>query len=336
MSDNNHAGITVVIPTYNRAEQIVRALNSVKNQTYRPIEVVVVDDGSTDKTKDIVLAWKEKNASANLSLQYSSKKNAGAPAARNDGISMAKGAFVHFLDSDDVLLENCLTLKHTEIVKSGAAFVYGFSLICDSSGQQIGVHGRDVTKNPNSAFLIPYIFNTSGPLIRNNVLREIGGWDESLSGCQEIEFFYRLKLRFGRGRCVPQALHQVNLHEGDSISQKPSSEHSKSAFRVLQVLSTSLFDSGVGLGRDHFRNEMEALSNFATDVCLKNASTGNIGNSVVALKLAAGCSPKYFKSLVFWCFVRLAELRPELGIYLFCCARSLVGTPGIFRKKWLK
>lgn len=87
--------ISVIIPTYNRAKTIMRSINSVLNQTYNDIEVLIIDDGSTDETKDVI-----KNIDDDR-IRYIKQENSGACVARNHGISIAKGEYIAFHDSDD-------------------------------------------------------------------------------------------------------------------------------------------------------------------------------------------------------------------------------------------
>lgn len=89
--------ISVVIPTYNRAHVICEALDSVMAQTYKDFEVIIVDDGSTDDTSEKIKTYLSDNR-----VHYVKQKNAGAAAARNFGVSLAKGEVISFLDSDDL------------------------------------------------------------------------------------------------------------------------------------------------------------------------------------------------------------------------------------------
>ena len=89
--------VSVVIPTFNRAATIVRAVESVLQQTYRPLELIVVDDGSTDGTSEVLQAYGK-------AVVYVRQDNAGPAAARNRGIRESQGDMVAFLDSDDVWL----------------------------------------------------------------------------------------------------------------------------------------------------------------------------------------------------------------------------------------
>ncbi len=97
----NEYRISAVIPTYNNAAHIARAIESVLRQSYKPFEIIVVDDGSTDNTREVVAAFGEK-------IVYINQENAGPSAARNAGILAASGDWIAFLDGDDEWLEDRL------------------------------------------------------------------------------------------------------------------------------------------------------------------------------------------------------------------------------------
>ena len=122
---NNTDLISVIIPTYNRAHLIKRSVDSVLNQTYKNLELIIVDDGSTDNTKEIIDSINDDR------IVYVKQENQGACAARNKGIDLAKGKYIAFQDSDDVwLLDklekqiNALKKNNTDVVCS-KMFVYG-------------------------------------------------------------------------------------------------------------------------------------------------------------------------------------------------------------------
>jgi len=94
--------VSVIVPTYNRAPLLAQTLESVRLETYRPIELIVVDDGSTDDTPDVVRRFKE-SAEGDLEVKYIAQTNQGAAAARNRGLEECIGEFIQFLDSDDLL-----------------------------------------------------------------------------------------------------------------------------------------------------------------------------------------------------------------------------------------
>ena len=93
---NNTDLISVIIPTYNRAHLIKRSAQSVLNQTYKNLELIIVDDGSTDNTKEVIDSLNDER------IVYIKQENQGAAAARNTGIDIAKGKYIAFQDSDDV------------------------------------------------------------------------------------------------------------------------------------------------------------------------------------------------------------------------------------------
>ena len=94
---------SIIIPTYNRASLIKETINSVLLQDYPNFEIIIVDDGSTDDTENIVKSIEDSR------INYHKKTNAERGAARNFGIKLAKGEYITFLDSDDILYVNHLT-----------------------------------------------------------------------------------------------------------------------------------------------------------------------------------------------------------------------------------
>jgi glycosyltransferase involved in cell wall biosynthesis len=102
--------VSVIIPVYNGAEFLEEAVSSVRRQEYGPVEIILVDDGSTDATPDVA-ARLTGNANAFCSISYICQENHGAPAARNRGLERARGQFVTFLDADDLWLVHRLEIQ---------------------------------------------------------------------------------------------------------------------------------------------------------------------------------------------------------------------------------
>ena len=107
--------VSVIIPTYNREKTILRAVSSVLNQTYGDLELIVVDDCSTDKTEEIVKSIEDSRV-----IFVKLEKNSGACVARNTGIAMARGEYIAFQDSDDEWLSNKLEKQLEYLNKTGA------------------------------------------------------------------------------------------------------------------------------------------------------------------------------------------------------------------------
>ena len=110
--------VSVIIPTYNRAHLIKRSAESVLNQTYTNLELIIVDDGSTDDTEEVVKTLNDNR------VTYIKQPNQGACAARNNGIDHAKGEFIAFQDSDDVWHEDKLEKQIKCLKETGADFCF--------------------------------------------------------------------------------------------------------------------------------------------------------------------------------------------------------------------
>lgn len=122
--------ISIVIPTYNYAAFLPTAIRSCLDQTYKPIEIIVVDDGSTDNTKEVIKEF-------NNHIIYFFQENKGVSAARNKGLDLARGAYIAFLDSDDYLTKNSIELR-VEILKKyndiGIVFTSTYSKTLGNEG----------------------------------------------------------------------------------------------------------------------------------------------------------------------------------------------------------
>jgi glycosyltransferase involved in cell wall biosynthesis len=118
MIDNNSL-ISVIIPVYNCEKYLAQAIESVLAQTYQPLEIIVVDDGSNDNSAEVAKSYGSK-------VQYYFQANSGTAAARNYAIGLAKGDFFAFLDADDIWVENKLTLQMAAFINNpNLDIVYG-------------------------------------------------------------------------------------------------------------------------------------------------------------------------------------------------------------------
>lgn len=183
--------VSVIIPTYNRAHLLGRALHSVLSQTYTALEVIVVDDGSTDDTRQLVMSFTDPR------VRYvASEKRLGAAAARNLGISHAAAEFIAFQDSDDEWL--CQKLeKQMEAFASApleVGVVYcGFFRIENKGACYYPPNSTEMT----SGRILPAILKgnfvtTQASVVRRSALKAVGYFDERLPRFQDWELFIRL------------------------------------------------------------------------------------------------------------------------------------------------
>jgi glycosyltransferase involved in cell wall biosynthesis len=183
--------ISVIIPTYNRAHTIRRAINSVLNQTYKNMEIIVVDDASSDNTEEIV-----KSINDNRIIFIKHDSNKGGAAARNTGIKASKGNYVAFQDSDDEWYPEKLQLQTAVLFK--APLEVG---VCYSSFIRINKDKRQVIPKGNSHKFEGYIFKkmlrdnfvtTQTALVKKKCFDRIGMFDESLPRLQDWELWLRI------------------------------------------------------------------------------------------------------------------------------------------------
>ena len=128
--------VSVIVTTYNRVAVLSEAIDSFFAQTYRPIELIIIDDGSTDNTKHIIIDWKRKHGDdEQLSIHFLYQENAGAPSARNRGINESRGEYIQFFDSDDILHHERFEKIVYAYRKYNCDYVYtGYSGFCGICG----------------------------------------------------------------------------------------------------------------------------------------------------------------------------------------------------------
>jgi glycosyltransferase involved in cell wall biosynthesis len=192
--------VSIIVPTYNRAHLIAETLDSVQAQTYRPIELIVVDDGSPDETAEAVEAWKNRYALEGIRLLYFQQENQGAQVARNRGIVESHGEYLQFLDSDDLLMPQKLERSIGVLIATGAAYVVeNYSEFDDTTGEVIemtDLTGRD--KAP-PAHLVANVLNSIAPVFKRDVIKSVGLWTEGLDIWQDTEYMFRVLASGHRG-----------------------------------------------------------------------------------------------------------------------------------------
>jgi glycosyltransferase involved in cell wall biosynthesis len=184
--------VSVVIPTKNRRHVLPETIASIQAQTFPGWEVLVVDDASTDDTEAMVQAL----ASDDPRIRFipRGREPAGAPTCRNIGLSEARGEFVLFLDSDDLLAPTCLEHRVRQLKQNPTlAFVVSsgerFKTIPGDLGIAFG--GGDEQYDFWRALCMHYPWQTAAPLWRKPVVRQIGAWDESLKIGQDLDLTTR-------------------------------------------------------------------------------------------------------------------------------------------------
>jgi glycosyltransferase involved in cell wall biosynthesis len=181
--------VSIIIPTHNRSELLQEAIKSCYEQTYRPIECIVVDDGSTDNTKAVVEEL-TKNIDAMFTLHYIYQQNAGAQVARNTGTALTTGEFIQYLDSDDLLYPDKLKKQVDYLISnSDCDGVFGdWEMGTAEKNELITAYKIDdlIDQMLTKRCIANFSF-----LMRRSIVQKIGDWDVNIKRNQEIDFHLR-------------------------------------------------------------------------------------------------------------------------------------------------
>ena len=241
--------VSTIIPAYNRSNTIIRTLDSVKKQSYRPIELIVVDDGSIDDTKKIVEQWIEINSEKCFFVYCISQNNKGAPAARNMGLSAAKGRFIQFLDSDDILYPEKFSMQVDSLIKNNAGIsICNFRYVLpDNQFSTIKNNG-----NLKWRMAIGWSVFTASPIMDRNNL-QVDSWDPQLKINQDVDYFLKNIIAAKKVVHLDSVLCDYVIHNGSRISdfytiKKPQFlRRALNIFRYqFKILKTSPMSLGYG------------------------------------------------------------------------------------------
>jgi glycosyltransferase involved in cell wall biosynthesis len=219
--------ISIIIPTYNAEQFIGRTLSSALNQTFKDIEVIVVNDGSTDKTQFIV----EEFAINDSRVRLFNTMNRGVAMARNFGIEKARGTYVAFLDADDLWhptkIERQFNALRTYVSDPTWAGVYVLSRVIDEEDRvvdtgQVTIDCRGYVLARN--LVLKLIGNGSSLMVRREAALAVGGFDASyaaagLGGCEDLDFELKLAAQY-RIEVVRLFLVGYRVYEGNMSSNR--------------------------------------------------------------------------------------------------------------------
>lgn len=201
--------VSVIMPVYEPGAYITRALESIVTQTYMPVEIIIVDDGSATDVSALVAPFA-------AAVRIIRQENAGPAAARNTGIRAAQGTYIAFLDHDDLWLpdktEKQVSIMERDqsvgLVSSWVDYIQGnddthiighFTGIVPNADIRAGLRIRNVICGPSST------------LVRRKCFEEVGYFDESMRGCEDRELWYRITGKYA-AVVIPEALARYRFH----------------------------------------------------------------------------------------------------------------------------
>ncbi|MBW9055891.1 glycosyltransferase family 2 protein [Rhizobium mesosinicum] len=231
--------VSVVIPAFNASIYIERTLRSAMRQTYTALEIIVVNDGSTDDTAKLV----EQIAITDSRIRLLTTPNRGVAAARNTGIDASSGPFVAFLDADDLWHPTKIEKQVNALTRLSPrwAAVYALHYIIDENDDIIRPGTSDIARGYIYArhLNFKYIGNGSALLVRRDVALEIGGFDSSyaqadIGGCEDLDFELKLAARYYM-EAIPERLVGYRKYPGNM-----SSNYARMGQGVLEVIKRSI------------------------------------------------------------------------------------------------
>jgi glycosyltransferase involved in cell wall biosynthesis len=241
--------VSVIIPTFNRADRIEKAVSSVLKQTYENYEIIVVNDGSTDTTEDALLPFEDK-------IRYISfSENRGVSAARNAGIRHSRGSLIAFLDSDDYWFENKLALQTTFFKRHPQTVACQTNEIWIRNGLRV---------NPRKKHLKPAgrifadcvklcVVSPSTVMLKKSLLEEVGLFDENLPACEDYDLWLRIASLYP----IDLIADPLAVREGGRSDQLSRKHQGMDRFRVYALVK--ILGSGL-LNEEHFRAAWDELT----------------------------------------------------------------------------
>lgn len=200
--------ISVIIPVYNGEKTIIKTLKSVLTQTFSNIEIIIINDGSTDSTLEVI------SSITDIRIKILSYSNAGLAASRNRGISESTGKYISFIDADDLWTPDKLEVQLKALHQfPQAAIAYSWTDYIDVNGKILRPGKRTVANGDVFTQLLQsnILENGSNPLIISQVFDNIGGFDESLFAAEDWDMWLRLAANY-KFACVEksQILYRVS------------------------------------------------------------------------------------------------------------------------------
>jgi len=231
--------VSVIIPTYNRARKVVRAVSSVLSQTFTDHEIIVVDDASTDETGDSLAQFRD-------SIKFiSHPANRGVSAARNSGINLSRSPLVAFLDSDDHWLPEKLAVQVKFFKENPEAVACQTDELWIRNGRRVNPRKKHLKLSGDifEPSLKLCLVSPSAVMLKHSLFNEAGPFDETFPVCEDYDLWLRI--------CCQYPVHLIDrklvVKEGGDPDQLSSSLKGMDRFRIKAMMK--LLESGRLNGR---------------------------------------------------------------------------------------
>ena len=234
--------VSVLIPVYNHEKYIEECLDSIKSQDYSNVEIIIINDGSTDNSDQVIKSWINKNASHRLNIQYFSHENVGITKTLNMLVKLSNGYYIALCASDDVLLVNSLSVRIEFLEKyTNYCAVISDALLIDDNSTLVSHSAMTKLYKANFSKIKADIVHelvlrwcVIGPtfLTKKIVYSDIGSYNEDIN-IEDRDFFLRLLANKNLG-FVPMALSKYRVH-----NKNTSRKSKKSRFNIYREVAIS-------------------------------------------------------------------------------------------------
>ena len=219
--------ISVIIPTYDRYWILKEAIDSVLSQKFSDFEIIVVDDGSTDATNELLSTYGDQ-------ITTISQQNKGVSSARNAGVSFARGDYIAFLDSDDMWLPEKLACQHDFFQSHPEAFICQTDEIWIRNGVRVNPKNRH--KKPSGMIFEPSLqlclVSPSAVMIKKSLFDSVGLFNESFPACEDYDLWLRIGLYYPIYLIDRQLVVKRGGHD-DQLSRNPGLDR----YRILSIVN---------------------------------------------------------------------------------------------------
>jgi lipopolysaccharide transport system ATP-binding protein len=285
--------ISVIIPCYNAGHFVEHAVTSALAQTYPSVEVIVVDDGSTDDTRVRLQPWADR-------IKYIHQSNGGPAKARNRGIRESHGSLIAFLDADDEWHEDKLAIQESIFRNDGRVTLVHTDLTCVEVGSGRRFKPSRAREKYKGLCYKPLFFanhvNLSTVMVRRELVEAVGFFDENrlLAGCEDYDLWIRLA-RTHEFAYEPRPLTVYRLHTAN-LSHDPL-RMAEALLLVADKALTADPELGDVLGRDRVRIHM---CNLALQAASTNVDAGDLRRARRHFRSAIGYAPRTMKTWALW------------------------------------
>jgi glycosyltransferase involved in cell wall biosynthesis len=207
---------SIIVPVYNRERSIAGTIVSCVNQSYANLEIIIVDDGSTDRSLQVCRDLELQHASSQRKFKIISQPNQGACAARNAGLMAATGDYILFLDSDDLIPREKISLQISQIENEQSECSISDFRTIDAFGAQIAIYKNNLT--PKQFITMAKSTSNSSIIMKSNSIPPNMRWNLQLQRMQDFDFMLRYLSGVARCSYLPIPLYDYRIHDGDRIS----------------------------------------------------------------------------------------------------------------------